>query len=640
MRAFGNFKDVIEWTSEKMYDSCYEVHTEKWQGKDIKQDDRFAMIEILNHSFTCQVSPNLDVLREQIRPNVAWADEHFQERVGGIPLNPPPSHQRWPYAQKNNAEFGGVTKFSHTYPERIWPKYGELDSETWNDKTELEGIRFKYGDFMDVVNLMEKEPFTRQAFLPIWFPEDTGVVHGERVPCFVAGTLVQTSTGYKEIENINVGELVMTHKGRFRKVQKLFSSKYSKNIIKIKTENVNIPIETTIDHPFLIIRNLGCLPSDRNFIWKEEWVRAEDIKKGDYVVHSFTDEINNIEYSGDIMRLFGYYLSEGEILFDKRRGRNVPKTLRFNMSTLDKEKGYIDDLVYIIKNELGGDVKIKYSSKDDDKKNIRIYFHNREFATLVHNTFGSKSYNKIITESILKADPELQYQLLIGYTRGDGSYERNKKNIECTSISKSIIMGLRTICMRNKINTSIQKIGLRKPYYNKRLKRVIKPNYPSYKIVFSQGGRLSRDFFNIEESLNQRSIYKKDYIKNNRSISKVKNIELLDNNGTDVFNLQVEDDNSYNIINCSVHNCTIGYHFIRRFDWIHVVYYIRSCDYFRHFRDDIYLCARKLLWLLDNLKKRDPKTWGHVKPGMLTMHICSLHAFKHEKVLLKSKKNF
>jgi len=91
MRAFGNFKDVIEWTSEKMYDSCYEVHTEKWQGKDIKQDDRFAMIEILNHSFTCQVSPDLDVLREQIRPNVAWADEHFQERVGGIPLNPPPS---------------------------------------------------------------------------------------------------------------------------------------------------------------------------------------------------------------------------------------------------------------------------------------------------------------------------------------------------------------------------------------------------------------------------------------------------------------------------------------------------------------------------------------------------------------------
>ena len=136
MRAFGNFKDVIEWTSEKMYDSCYEVHTEKWQGKDIKQDDRFAMIEILNHSFTCQVSPDLDVLREQIRPNVAWADEHFQERVGGIPLNPPPSHQRWPYAQKNNAEFGGAPKVSEA--RNFWGKTLDWSAEssifkvTWN----------------------------------------------------------------------------------------------------------------------------------------------------------------------------------------------------------------------------------------------------------------------------------------------------------------------------------------------------------------------------------------------------------------------------------------------------------------------------------------------------------------------------
>ena len=47
------------------------------------------------------------------------------------------------------------------------------------------GIRFSYGDFNDVLDLLEKEPFTRQAFLPIWFPEDTGCHHGERVPCTI-----------------------------------------------------------------------------------------------------------------------------------------------------------------------------------------------------------------------------------------------------------------------------------------------------------------------------------------------------------------------------------------------------------------------------------------------------------------------
>jgi hypothetical protein len=180
MKKFGRFNDVISWTAQQMYDYSYEVHTEKWQGKEIKHDPKYTMIETLNLSFSCQMSSDLKEIGEQIKPNFAWADEHFEERVSGLPLNPPPSHVRWPYAQKNNAEFGGLEKFSHTYPERIWPKFA---SDIPNSK--MSGIRYEYGDFNDVVELMSREPFTRQAFLPIWFPEDTGSVTGERVPCTI-----------------------------------------------------------------------------------------------------------------------------------------------------------------------------------------------------------------------------------------------------------------------------------------------------------------------------------------------------------------------------------------------------------------------------------------------------------------------
>ena len=180
MKKFGRFNDVIKWAAQQMYDYSYEVHTEKWQGKEIKHDPKYTMIETLNLSFSCQMSSHLKEIGEQIKPNFAWADEHFEERVSGLPLNPPPSHVRWPYAQKNNAEFGGLEKFSHTYPERIWPKFA---SDIPNSK--MSGIRYEYGDFNDVVELMSREPFTRQAFLPIWFPEDTGSVTGERVPCTI-----------------------------------------------------------------------------------------------------------------------------------------------------------------------------------------------------------------------------------------------------------------------------------------------------------------------------------------------------------------------------------------------------------------------------------------------------------------------
>ena len=176
MKTFYKPSEAIKWTKDRLKDHGYVVKTEKWQGIDSPDD----MWEVMNHSFQFFIPHTIGELVNEVKPNLPWADDHFGERIGGLPLNPPPSHEWWPYSQKNNEQFGGNTKFSHTYPERIWPKFA---SEEPNSK--LSGIRFDYGDLSDVVNLLEKEPFTRQAFLPIWFPEDTGVVHKERVPCTI-----------------------------------------------------------------------------------------------------------------------------------------------------------------------------------------------------------------------------------------------------------------------------------------------------------------------------------------------------------------------------------------------------------------------------------------------------------------------
>ncbi len=197
MKTFHKPSDAIKWTKERLYNHGYMVKTERWQSIPSPDD----MWETMNHSFQFVIPETLEELREEVKPNLPWADEHFQERISGTPYNPPPSHVRWPFAQKNNAQFGGEEKFSHTYPERIWPKYAGVDdiSPTGDGEVEyvkdpnrifipkypLSGVRFKYGDFEDVLELLKKEPFTRQAFLPIWFPEDTGSVHGERVPCTI-----------------------------------------------------------------------------------------------------------------------------------------------------------------------------------------------------------------------------------------------------------------------------------------------------------------------------------------------------------------------------------------------------------------------------------------------------------------------
>jgi hypothetical protein len=182
MKTFGKISDAIKWTKECLIDYGRTVKTERWQGIPSPDD----MFEYLFHSFKVTIPETIEGLVSEAKPNLPWADEHFLERVSGLPLNPPPSHVNWPFGQKKNEKFGGNTKFSHTYPERIWPKYRKVDGDgkVLIDDTMM-GFRYEYGDFDDVVDLLEKEPYTRQAFLPIWFPEDTGAVHGERVPCTI-----------------------------------------------------------------------------------------------------------------------------------------------------------------------------------------------------------------------------------------------------------------------------------------------------------------------------------------------------------------------------------------------------------------------------------------------------------------------
>ena len=69
---------------------------------------------------------------------------------------------------------------------------------------------------------------------------------------------------------------------------------------------------------------------------------------------------------------------------------------------------------------------------------------------------------------------------------------------------------------------------------------------------------------------------------------------------------------------------------------MHLTYYIRSCDYLRHLRDDIYLACGKLFWILDQLKKR-ARLGKMSSPGYFNMHIVSLHVFKNELGVLRQK---
>lgn len=184
---FGEVRRVLVSTLKR----TAPINRGTWQSEDVSQSDSHSSHELSSVTFSTSVPSSLKDAQRYFEPDLPWAEDHFLERVSGEPLNPAPSYAYWPYhSAKERDRFvreGG--QFDHTYPERMWPKTAETSPQVtsfYNDSGRpmpAYGIRWLYGDLSDVVDQLMKNPFTRQAYLPIFFPEDTGATEGQRVPC-------------------------------------------------------------------------------------------------------------------------------------------------------------------------------------------------------------------------------------------------------------------------------------------------------------------------------------------------------------------------------------------------------------------------------------------------------------------------
>ena len=163
-----------------------------WQGVNTSKHPEMATHELLNFTLSVDQSGiDSEDLVSQIKPDLPWADDHFAERISRIPLNPPPSEGWWPHSPKGNDRFkNSAGIFSHTYPERYWPQFAsptggspEQLNRFRQSSPGLTGIRFRYGDLDDLICLLNEDPLTRQAYLPVWFPEDLGAPIDQRKPC-------------------------------------------------------------------------------------------------------------------------------------------------------------------------------------------------------------------------------------------------------------------------------------------------------------------------------------------------------------------------------------------------------------------------------------------------------------------------
>ena len=411
----------------------------------------------------------------------------------------------------------------------------------------------------------------------------------EFLACLKAGTKISTNKGIKNIEEIQNGDLVLTHNGNYKKVISIFKRMINEEIIKIKPYYFD-DIYITKEHKVFINRN-------NNYIWE----KAENVLNNDFLVYPLNkynnnklfdlieytynydkQVINNIEYiypswssktgtdnkyckkymqirrnsklykssikryiylTPDFARLFGYYLAEGSI---GAKGKSI--SFAFNK----KEINYIDDVLWLVENIFG--IKgILYLSKKDG--GCSVIFCSRILVDFFKNIIPGNCYTKKIPEFIFESNNEIIKNLLIGYINGDGCItlraNGNTKDIaNVTSSSLDLILG---------VNDLFSKLGIKTSYYIKKehkqifKKRIVNCSI-SYKLnIKGDGLRRLLEFYNLKDS----TILKKNtynFMDKNYLYYRIKNI-YKENLCGYVYNLEVEDDNSYVANYAIVHNC-------------------------------------------------------------------------------------
>ncbi|HQU36758.1 MAG TPA: SufD family Fe-S cluster assembly protein, partial [Anaerolineales bacterium] len=364
--------------------------------------------------------------------------------------------------------------------------------------------------------------------------------------------MVRTRDGEKPIEEIQVGDEVMTHQGRWRNVYNAQKRPYHGKVYHIRFYgDSKRELNVTAEHPLLVARRER--DGMRNKDFQLSWSRADSVKEGDYLVvpvpqpvmepalaHSVTvpvgrgrhapvDREVNLPCEPAFFRLLGYYFAEG----------HVDNEHYLSLSFHVDEKEFLADAKDLIERYFG-----KSPIENKPRQNGQtLVLSSTEIARTFAREFGSNVYEKQIPEWVSSADPQLLAELIKGMWRGDGSYDSKKNMFRYNTVSAQLAYAFRDACLRLGIAASVnlQERELpRKDIYAVVIASPFNARFGEIVGVEARNGNDSGSPFALDE---------------NFMYLPIKQI-TVDEQETEVYNFSVEEDESYVAEGVVSHNCT------------------------------------------------------------------------------------
>lgn len=409
----------------------------------------------------------------------------------------------------------------------------------------------------------------------------SGIYQMEYGACHLFNTIIITNHGLKYIQDIKKGDLVLTHKGRFRPVTKILYRLYTGKIYNYQTLGYNQPIRVTHEHPFWYgkdrfepLKDQTCL-ANLNELYNIDEINLEEIctnyleTSDSYYIYPISSQskidvttqqaIRNsketqvalsnqyeigqtaISYICNDKRkpktslkkripldyhfglIVGYYASEGSI---GSNGRQVSFALNEH-----KDTEYQKQLLRAIQKVFGFHGK----SYTKQKNTIEICINSRLVAEVMQYICPGLSHDKLIKHEIMFANEECLRGIIEGYWNGDGHINDYLASGHCVNS-----------CLLNQI-----RLGL--SYFNISSSINFAKDGTFYLNMSSDNLRnFLTEFYHIPNTKLERG-----FIHNTQGMSILpitdKTIEEV--GGEIVYNLEVEEDNSYSTLNATTHNC-------------------------------------------------------------------------------------
>ena len=398
-----------------------------------------------------------------------------------------------------------------------------------------------------------------------------------QVWCLPPGTWIFTETGLKRIEEVRIGERVLSAFGGFTEVVDTMKRRHVGKLIEIRT-GMTVPLLITPEHPVLVVENVRVRQGEP---WREKyagarispvWKPAEEVTDRDFMLipklaASLPDFIDlaalsrrNLKIIGDgwavhatdynqnrfrslidlderFYELLGLYLAEGCIA---RHGFSANLSLYFGAH----EKLLAERAKKLFSEVFGCGARI-WRYKDC----MRVDVTNSTIADFF-SEFGSRSEEKTILGGLIPyGDLNRASALFKGLVEGDGRVDYHLPSIQFSTSSPSLAGQVYLLLVSVGATPRIR-VAPPASSYSRKLGRIIRGRHPSFCISVS-GDNCELLGFEVRERESHKGM--RAVSTENFMMIPIYGVEERSYDGI-VYNLSTRDE-TYVTLSGAVHNC-------------------------------------------------------------------------------------